>query len=80
MRTHKNISTFQSALRKLKKGTSIGDYVRIAGVEYRMDMYDMSGREIGYVATTNNDDNITVTTKDRYTYGYRDAIVEQYTN
>ena len=57
-----------------KNGTP--DYVKVNGIIYTMEEYDMSGKEISYVnkRTTNR---ITVYTENRYgKLKFSDAIVE----
>ncbi len=76
--TFKDISTFEKFLRtryqKCTHGSGCLDYVRVGGVLYTMQEYDIDGQTITW-ANKKNDCMIEVNTADRYRRGYDDAKV-----
>jgi len=70
---YKNIDDF---IFHLKNGQGCDDVIKVDGVEYVMDSYDMEGRYIQYRDAMQN--LLEVETSDRYNNGYDDVKVTLY--
>lgn len=71
IQTHKTLKHFEKAVRKRNH---CPDYVKVDGIIYTMDNYDMDGKELSY-GNKKTFKGFVVETEDRYNKGYADSKI-----